>query len=58
MLCKQCPAFASLANVEMTGASGCQLVVDLLDYLIMKYPTPLVSVHFDSVIPTFCSILV
>ena len=44
MLCKQCPAFASLANVEMTGASGCQLVVDLLDYPIMKYPTPLVSV--------------
>ena len=38
--------------------SGCgQWVVDLLDYLIMKYPTPLLFVLFGSSIPTFCSIL-
>ena len=37
--------------------TGCgQWVVDLFDYLIMNYPTPLVSVLFSSVIHTFCSI--
>ena len=30
----------------------------ILDYFVMKYPTTLVSVVFDSVIPTFCSISV
>ena len=30
----------------------------ILDYFVMKYPTPLVSVCFGSVIPTFCSISV
>ena len=29
-----------------------------IDYLVMKYPTPLVSVLFCSIIPTFCSIFV
>ena len=32
--------------------------MDLLDYLEMKYPTPLVFVLFDNVIPTFCSIYI
>ena len=31
-----------------------QLVVDLLDYLVTKYPTSLVSLLFGSVISTFC----
>ena len=42
----------------MCGHWGGQWVVDLLDYLIMKYPTPLVSVLFGSLIPFFCSIFV
>ena len=33
-----------------------QWVVDLLDCLIVKYPTPLVSIPFGSVVPTLCSI--
>ena len=37
---------------------GGQWVVDLLDDLIMKYPTPLVSVLFGSIIPTFCLVFV
>ena len=36
---------------------GRQEVVDLFDYLEMKYPAPLVSIIFGSVIRTFCSIL-
>ena len=35
--------------------------MDLLDYLVMKYirmyPTPIVSVLFVRVIPTYCSII-
>ena len=39
--------------------TGCgQCMVDLHDYLVMKHPTPLVSVPFCSLIPTFCSIFV
>ena len=58
--------------MEMTlGASGCdqcmgsvgvvieysQRVVDLLDYLVMKYPTSLVSVLFGNLVRTFCSFI-
>ena len=38
------------------GHWGGQWVVDILDYLVMKCPTPLVSVLFGSLIPTFCLI--
>ena len=38
---------------------GCgQWMVDLLDYLVLKYPTPIVCLIFGSVIPTFCSFFV
>ena len=36
---------------------GGQWVVDLLDYLIMKHPTPLISV-FLAVVPIFHSIFI
>ena len=32
--------------------------MNVFDYLIMKYPTTLVSARFDTVIPTFSSISV
>ena len=40
----------------ITG-SGHWVVGNLLDYLIMKYPTPFVSVPLGNVISTFCSSL-
>ena len=42
------------ARGVITG-SGQWVVGNLLDYLIMKYPTPFVSVLLGNVIPTFCS---
>ena len=41
----------------MFTGSG-QVVTDILDYLITKYPTPFVSVLFGCHIPTFCEIFV
>ena len=39
--------------------TGCgQWVVDILDYLITKYPTPFVTLHVGSYIPTFCEMFV
>ena len=36
--------------------TGCgQWVMDLLDYLIIQQPTYLVTVHFGSIILSFCS---
>ena len=33
-------------------------MVDILDYNVMQYPTPFVTVPFDSLIPSFCSTFV
>ena len=41
----------------MISGSG-QWMVDLLDYLKMKYPISLISVLFGSIICTFCPIFV
>ena len=37
---------------------GGEWVVNLLDCLVMKYPSPLLSEHFGSVIPTLCFIVI
>ena len=44
-----------MGPVGLVSRCGHQCVVDLLDYIIVKHPTALVSVLFNSLIPHLCN---